>query len=326
VIKWEALAARQVAADSRVGSIWSWGWGTFGPESVDPDKAAAACVWLWARTPSLCNGPVAAGAGFDASLTDGQIALPEGVACSFAGGRVTAADVNRLAALVRNRHTALTALFGRAVLERSVPVSEGQVIAAENRAITRSFHGNHAAYLRALTKRHATLWMARAIIRDELRRRALATKLVFKTTLQWVGDREARVAATTTCRNDDLPGTGAFPQSDALEIGVVPLASYLPFLFADRTTPSTPTALAAAAVSHAVSLSWSYGAETDLTGYVVYRAAASGGPYKQVAQISRPAFVDTSAPAGVPSYYVVRSTDTSRNLSAASAEVSAQPS
>ena len=49
VVKWEALAAKQVAADTKLGSVWSWGWGTFGPASVDPDKPAAACVYLWAR-------------------------------------------------------------------------------------------------------------------------------------------------------------------------------------------------------------------------------------------------------------------------------------
>jgi hypothetical protein len=206
-------------------------------------------------------------------------------------------------------------------------VSERQVLAVEKRAVARSFHGSHAAYLRALARRHATLGMARAIILDELRRRAIAAKLgSAKTTLEWVDDREARLASTATCLNDELPGTGAFPQSDALEIGIVPLASYLRFLFSDRTAPSAPTAPAAAPAGHAVSLSWSYGAEPDLAGYVVYRAAASGGPYQRVAQTSRAAFLDTSAPAGVPSYYVVRSSDTSRNLSAASAEVSAQPS
>ncbi len=52
VVKWEALAAHQVAVEEQIPTLWSWGWGTFGPESVDPDKAIAACTWLWARDPS----------------------------------------------------------------------------------------------------------------------------------------------------------------------------------------------------------------------------------------------------------------------------------
>src|SRR3954449_10003093 len=37
VVKWEALAAQQVARDELIPFFSSWGWGTFGPESVDPD-------------------------------------------------------------------------------------------------------------------------------------------------------------------------------------------------------------------------------------------------------------------------------------------------
>ena len=37
------------------------GDGTFGPETVDADKAVAACTWLWVRTQSLCDAPGIAG-------------------------------------------------------------------------------------------------------------------------------------------------------------------------------------------------------------------------------------------------------------------------
>ena len=82
-VKWQALAARQAAADLHFATVWSWGWGTFGTRGVDPDKPAAACVYLWTRSPSLCNGPDWAGDGFDASLTEGQIRLPSGIVCSI---------------------------------------------------------------------------------------------------------------------------------------------------------------------------------------------------------------------------------------------------
>ena len=50
----------QVAQDEGVSTIWSWGWANFGPQSVDPDKPAAACVYLWSRDQTLCDGPGAA--------------------------------------------------------------------------------------------------------------------------------------------------------------------------------------------------------------------------------------------------------------------------
>ena len=82
MVKLEALAAKFVATQFKLQGIWSWGWATFSTTATpDPDKAAAACVWLWARDQSLCDGPTAAGAGFDASLTEGQLDVPAGDRC-----------------------------------------------------------------------------------------------------------------------------------------------------------------------------------------------------------------------------------------------------
>jgi len=67
VVKREALAARQVAGELALDSVWSWGWARFAGMPVDPTKADAACVYLWARNPSLCNAPAVAGRGFDPS-------------------------------------------------------------------------------------------------------------------------------------------------------------------------------------------------------------------------------------------------------------------
>src|SRR5262249_11245972 len=57
VVKWEALSAKQVAREVGLGSIFSWGWQEWNRREMDPDKPKAACVWLWARTRSLCNAP-----------------------------------------------------------------------------------------------------------------------------------------------------------------------------------------------------------------------------------------------------------------------------
>lgn len=67
VVKREALAARQVASELAVDSVWSWGWATFAGSPKDAAKPGAACVYLWARSPDLCDAPAAAGRGFDSS-------------------------------------------------------------------------------------------------------------------------------------------------------------------------------------------------------------------------------------------------------------------
>lgn len=67
VVKREALAARQVASELALDSVWSWGWARFAGMPKDPASETAACVYLWARDPSLCNAPKLAGSGFDSS-------------------------------------------------------------------------------------------------------------------------------------------------------------------------------------------------------------------------------------------------------------------
>jgi hypothetical protein len=321
VVKWEALSTAQVAKETGLGSIWSWGWALFG--GTDPDKLVTACAYLWARDPKLCDAPTKAGPTFNTSRTEGQIVLPVGATCTFDGGTVATAAVDGLAAVLHNRHAALSAAFSRAVLQPLAPVSGAAVASAEQAAIAR-FRGKRRGYLEALTRSHATLAVARGVIGDELWRRATAQKLASsgggETTLQWTAEHEASAVATAICLHDDLPGSGDFPVSENREVGVVPVLARLRFLFGDRTAlaaPSTPTFAAGA-------LDWSYGAEPDLAGYRVYRSTTSGGPYQPVGPfLDRPAFVDSTAPRGTTAYYVVRAYDTSGNVSGQSAELAA---
>jgi len=324
VVKWEALAARQVATEEHLTSIWSWGWGTFGPESVDADKAAAACTYLWARDPSLCNAPAGAGATFNTSLVEGQIVLPAGAVCTFDGGRVWQVGVTRLAALTRDRQMALTALFARASLSRAVAVSQQQILAAEQRAIDRSFHGSRQAYLLALARRHATVETARGVIGDELRRTAIAASLrgsgesVFGSTAA----RETELATTATCVGDVLPGSGDFPASDDRYIGVVPLPALLPFLFADRTPPAAPALPTATVGTSGVTLAWTAGPAPDLAGYDVIRSVGGLAPgLLNPAPLERLTFLDKTLPKGQTTTYVIRAVDSSGNLSAPSPPV-----
>ena len=96
IVKLEALAAKFVATQFKLAGVWSWGWATFNANvTPDPDKAAAACVWLWARDQTLCDGPAAAGAGFDSSLTEGQLSVPAGARCLTSAGSISRKEVAR---------------------------------------------------------------------------------------------------------------------------------------------------------------------------------------------------------------------------------------
>jgi hypothetical protein len=320
VVKWEALTARQTATELHLATVWSWGWGTFGPESVDPDKADAACVYLWTRDAGLCDAPAVVGDAFDTSRAEGQLVMPAAAACTFQDGSISESAVDRLAALTGDRQTALSAQFIRAALRRVAPVGADEVLAQELRSINSAFHGKRQAYLNALRRRHATVTTARGVIADELRRQALAVRLahdaVAQTAFGWAIERESQLATTATCRGDVLPGTGDFPTSDAREVGVVPLPSLLPFLFRDRTPPRRPAAPTVAIDGPHVTISWTPGREPDLAGYDVYRSTA-GGAYTKLNEwpLQRVIELDAAPPIGQTVGYEIRAVDTSGNRS-----------
>ncbi|MGH3001091.1 MAG: hypothetical protein ACRDM1_00210 [Gaiellaceae bacterium] len=170
VVKLEALAARQVAADMKISGIWSWGWPSFSTAGDDPDKPAAACVYLWARDQSLCDAPKLAGVPFDTSLTEGQIALPSAVRCTLGTERILKADVARAAALTGDLGAAATALLQRAVLRAQEPVDPVTVLSAVRAIVRDRFDGSTARYREALTAAHLTPADARAIVADRLAR------------------------------------------------------------------------------------------------------------------------------------------------------------
>ena len=181
VVKWQALAARQVAVDIPISSIWSWGWGPFTKAEMDPDKPAAACVWLWTRAHALCDGPAVAGAGWDASMTEGQIRLPAGVQCTIGKHAITNGAIDELQRLTGDREIAYSALLARAAESEYAKVSSRAVLAAERAVIAQRFNGNAAAYRDALAQAGATVNLARGILGDELRREAIAQTLPVRT-------------------------------------------------------------------------------------------------------------------------------------------------
>lgn len=174
VVKWYALSAKEVAGELGLGSIFSWGWQQWNPIEVDPTKADAACVWLWARQGSLCNAPGKLGPGFDTSLTAGQISLPANAFCAVPGyGTVGMGAVTRLAAVTGDTAAALSLLFERLVERHYADVSSSAVRAVEREVIDESFDGSRAAYVAALVQAHLTVTVTRAVLADEIRRAEL---------------------------------------------------------------------------------------------------------------------------------------------------------
>jgi hypothetical protein len=174
VVKWDALSAKEVAAELKLGSVFSWGWQEWNSKEIDPTKPDAACVWLWARARSLCNAPRMLGKQFDASLTAGQILLAQGTICRAPGiGSLGARAAATLQALTGDRNAALSSLFERNVEIAEQPVTRHALLAAEREVIADSFHGSRNAYVAALRAAHATVGIARGVLTDELRRARL---------------------------------------------------------------------------------------------------------------------------------------------------------
>jgi hypothetical protein len=179
-VKWQALAARQVAGELRISSIWSWGWGTWTKPEQDPDKAAAACVWLWTRASSLCDAPAVAGPEWNTSRTEGQLTLPAGVRCIVGKTRITNSAISQLQTLTADGEIAFSALFARAVEQQLVPVDRTDVLNVERALISSNFGGKAQAYRTALAQARVSPAIARGILTDQVRRALVARRIHVK--------------------------------------------------------------------------------------------------------------------------------------------------
>jgi hypothetical protein len=180
VVKWESLAAKAIAAETQIASVWSWGWANWSAAGADPDKPIAACVWLWTRDRSLCDAPAAAaGRGFNTSLQLGTT-LPANAVCALDKTYIRTSEVDDLARVTGDRDIAYTAMLQRLVLAQAASVTTKEILAAERTAILDHFRGSRGAYLAALRRAHTTLAAARAILADELRHRKVEARLAVK--------------------------------------------------------------------------------------------------------------------------------------------------
>jgi hypothetical protein len=178
VAKWQALALQQVSGETGIASVWSWGWGRWSVGEQDPEKGHVACVWMWTRSPSLCDAPTQLGPGFDTSLQEGQLSvLSAGTQCLIGRRRLTNAAIAQLQLLTGDRETAYSALFERLVESDQSPVPTSAVLAAERGVILQSFGGSRAAYVSALQQAHVSVSVARGILGDQLRRARVQSTL-----------------------------------------------------------------------------------------------------------------------------------------------------
>jgi hypothetical protein len=176
VVKWEALAAKQVAYELHVPTIWSWGWASFNPSGNDPDKPTVACTYLWTRDHSLCNAPALAGSQLDQSLDVGAT-LPAGTVCLLGKTALKATDLAAMARVTGDRDVAFSAVFEHAVLAAAKRADPAAVAAAERGVVLDRFHSSRTAYLAALATAKVTPALARTILGDELRRQAVEATL-----------------------------------------------------------------------------------------------------------------------------------------------------
>jgi hypothetical protein len=175
-VRLQALAAKQVASEYGLGSVWSWGWQARNTAQADPDKEVGACVWLWTRNPSLCNGPEAAGPDFNTTVETGEIRLGRGVRCVINERAITHGGVGQLARVTGDSDVAFSAAYARAVLAGLVTVAREDVLAAERAIIASRFRGSRRAYRRALGRSRASQALAREVIADELRQQRMGRR------------------------------------------------------------------------------------------------------------------------------------------------------
>ncbi len=176
VVKLQSQAGLVVSRELALSSLWSWGWGTFTTADAQPpvpaEKQAAACTYLWARDPSLCDAPTVAATsnigGFDADLTAGAFDLAPELQCRYTGGSFTTKELTALTAAGVTSASALTALLERSLVRTRATIGPTALLRAERSVIAGVFAGKRGQYQQFLQVEGATPAVARDVIRDQL--------------------------------------------------------------------------------------------------------------------------------------------------------------
>lgn len=87
--------------------------------------------------------------------------------------------------------------------------------------------------------------------------------------------------------------------------------------------PNAPTDFVATAKAESIRLDWTANSESDLSGYTIFRAESSGGPYNTIARnVTSTSFVDNTVTITGSYFYKIKAVDKSLNSSVYSNEVS----
>lgn len=169
IVKLQSQAGIVVGRELGLSTVWSWGWGTFAsPGSADLDKQAAACTYLWARDPALCDAPALGVPGFDPDLTAGTVQLAPTTQCSYDGSSFATAELTALTNAGISRAGALTALLERSLVRVKARIGPTALLRAERSVIAGQFEGRRGTYRQFLQSEGATPAVARDAIRDQL--------------------------------------------------------------------------------------------------------------------------------------------------------------
>ncbi|MDX6560576.1 MAG: hypothetical protein QOD65_390 [Gaiellales bacterium] len=185
IVKLQSQAGVVVSRELGLSSLWSWGWGTFTTQDATPpapaEKQAAACTYLWARDPLLCDAPTTAATlaipGFDPDLTAGAVDLAPDLQCRYDGGSFTTKELTALTAAGVTSANALTALLERSLVRAKTTVGPTALLRAERSVIAGVFNGKRGQYRQFLQVAGATPAVARDVIRDQLLEAKLARGL-----------------------------------------------------------------------------------------------------------------------------------------------------
>lgn len=156
----------------------------------------------------------------------------------------------------------------------------------------------------------------------------LANYIVYRSTSKTIDPAKNAIATPTTLTYTDtaaLAGSTVYYAIAAKDkTGNVSKPSSLQTVkTTDTAAPSTPSGLKATASSTGIALDWSDVTAVDLAGYKVSRSSSSSGTYTVLATVTASAYSDTTAPAGVASYYKISAVDKTGNSSGTTSAASA---
>jgi hypothetical protein len=181
----KTAAARQVAREHGIATVWSWGWGTFNARGADPDKPLAACVYLWVRAKGFCPAPRRAGGALGPVVRYLYDPLPQNLRCFLNNRQTHWGLMERSRSLAGDSAVIANALASEAAIRRAFPLTKRSIAARERTLLSRGGRENVLVRLRPTMSRGLYLLVYADTLRREHARAA------------WGGAYERRLTTAT---------------------------------------------------------------------------------------------------------------------------------